>query len=122
MFRTSAVKRFKTLIFVLFLALLVPTLLQAQSVYKYPSSKTEVVYDTLHGVVISDPYRWLEKQDEPAVEEWVADQTKFTRSILDTLPYRDEINAQLKKLYDLTTISSPSLYGKRYFFFKREAG
>lgn len=122
MFRTSAVKRYKTVFSVLFLALLIPTLLQAQSVYNYPPSKTETVYDTLHGVVITDPYRWLEKQDEPAVEEWVSTQTTFTRSILDTLPYRDEIQSQLKKLYDLTTISSPSLYGKRYFFFKREAG
>lgn len=122
MFRTSAVKRFKTVFFVLFLALLIPTLLQAQSVYKYPPSKAEVVYDTLHGVVIADHYRWLEKQDDPPVTEWVDKQTQFTRSILDTLPYRNEINAQLKKLYDLTTISSPSIYGSRYFFFKREAG
>ncbi len=122
MFRTSAVKRFRGVVFVLFLAFLIPALLQAQSVYKYPVSKAEVVYDTLHGMVIADSYRWLEKQEDPAVEEWVATQTAFTRSILDTLPYRDEINTQLKKLYDLTTISSPSVYGKRYFFSKREAG
>ncbi|EQB63035.1 MAG: Prolyl oligopeptidase [candidate division Zixibacteria bacterium RBG-1] len=122
MFRTSVVKRFKTLFFVLFLASLIPALIQAQSVYKYPASKAEVVYDTLHGVVISDQYRWLEKQEDSAVEDWVAKETQFTRSILDTLPHRDEIYSQLKKLYDLTTISSPSIYGEKYFFFKREAG
>lgn len=126
MLKISALKKTKTLFLFCFLAILLAVLsfssLQSQTAYNYPPSKVEVVYDTLHGVVISDSYRWLEKQEEPAVEEWVATQTAFTRSILDTLPYRDEIQAQLKKLYDLTTVSSPSLYGSRYFFSKREAG
>ncbi len=126
MFRISEVKKSKSYFLAFFLTALTGVIsfssLQSQSVYQYPPTKAEVVYDTLHGVVISDSYRWLEKEEDPAVAEWVDKETQFTRSILDTLPHRDEIYSQLKKLYDLTTISSPSIYGKRYFFFKREAG
>ena len=28
--------------------------------YFYPASKIEIVNDTMHGKIISDPYRWLE--------------------------------------------------------------
>jgi prolyl oligopeptidase len=31
----------------------------------YPPSRVEVARDTLHGVVVEDPYRWLEDQDAP---------------------------------------------------------
>lgn len=34
-----------------------------------PETRREVVTETLHGVDVDDPYRWLEGDDE-AVREW----------------------------------------------------
>ena len=36
-----------------------------------PPTRTAVVTDTLHGVPIADPYRWLEDKDAPETRTWV---------------------------------------------------
>src|SRR6266446_3648602 len=48
----------------------------------YPPSKVDPVMETIHGVQIADPYRWLEEADNPQVREWVEKQNNFTHSIL----------------------------------------
>ena len=35
---------------------------------------------------MEDPYRWLEDDRAPEVEQWVADQNKTTRTYLDAIP------------------------------------
>jgi len=35
-----------------------------------PSRRADVV-DTLHGVPVADPYRWLEDQQAPEVRAWI---------------------------------------------------
>jgi protease II len=44
-----------------------------------PPTKTDPVTETLHGVKITDPYRWLENQDSPETRAWLAEQDKFAR-------------------------------------------
>lgn len=36
-----------------------------------PESRQDVVRETLHGVELADPYRWLEDQTAPATREWL---------------------------------------------------
>ena len=41
--------------------------------------------DTLHGVVVPDPYRWLEDTTDAKVVSWVAAQRAYTDSIAQAL-------------------------------------
>ncbi|HZH75898.1 MAG TPA: hypothetical protein VEY88_07695, partial [Archangium sp.] len=34
----------------------------------YPATRAEAVVDTLHGVEVADPYRWLEDEKSPEVQ------------------------------------------------------
>ncbi|MET0578765.1 MAG: hypothetical protein ABW122_08905, partial [Ilumatobacteraceae bacterium] len=36
-----------------------------------PPTRRDGVVDTLHGVDVPDPYRWLEDGDDPEVRQWV---------------------------------------------------
>src|SRR5438132_1631876 len=60
-----------------------------------PMTRTDTVVDTIHGVEVADPYRWLENADDPEVKAWVEKQNAFTRSVLDNLPERDKIRQRL---------------------------
>jgi prolyl oligopeptidase len=62
------------------------------------------VTDTYHGVEVRDDYRWLEDVDDPAVRDWVKDQNRATRAVLDKLPARNEIR---KRLTALAAVQSP---------------
>ncbi len=88
--------------------------------YFYPASKIEIVNDTMHGKIISDPYRWLEDENSSETIEWTAKQNEFTRSLLDKLNNRDEIREKLTKLLSLKSVGTPQPYGKKYFFTQRE--
>ena len=45
----------------------------------YPPTKVDPVVEKLYGVEVTDPYRWLEDADGPAVKEWTDKQNEFTR-------------------------------------------
>lgn len=44
------------------------------------------VSETLHGVGVADPWRWLENGEDPRVAEWEAFQRDPTRATLSHLP------------------------------------
>ena len=98
----------------------VPTVASDEKRLSYPPSRIEEVVDTLHGVAVADPYRWLEDGDNPAVKEWVAKQNAFTRSVLDKLPGREQIRERLDTLLDIGTIGTPTPVKGRYFYTRRE--
>jgi len=90
---------------------------------EYPETRQEPVIETVHGVTITDPYRWLEDGDDPRVAEWTDRQNAFTRNYLDQFPkLRSELQHELEQAYEPTIPGSPHLFGKRYFFMKRETG
>jgi len=86
-----------------------------------PETKVVEAVDTLHGVDIADPYRWLEDQKSPETREWIAAQNAYTDSILGSLSSRDELKALAAKLIKTDTISIPTERGGRYFLTKRRA-
>jgi prolyl oligopeptidase len=73
-----------------------------------PPAESLAVTDTLHGVTVTDPYRWLEKSSDPKVVQWVAAQDKRTRQFLDAIPQRAAIYNRLFR--DISAASS-SYYG-----------
>jgi prolyl oligopeptidase PreP (S9A serine peptidase family) len=54
------------------------------------SARVDDVRETLHGVEISDPYRWLEDTDDSEVQRWTAEQNAATASELPVLVRVDE--------------------------------
>jgi len=88
------------------------------------SAKERVVKDTIHGVEISDPYRWLEGDGEgKATEEtrkWTEEQNAQTREILDHLPGREKLEKRLAEVMQMRAIRAPQMEGDRYFYTQRE--
>ncbi|HWP44207.1 MAG TPA: prolyl oligopeptidase family serine peptidase [Blastocatellia bacterium] len=95
--------------------------LRAQEHKGPPKTRTDNVTETIHGVKITDPYRWLEDQKSPETRAWIDAQNEYTESLLRTVPGRDRIKQRLTELLKIDTISVPIARGDRYFFSKRRA-
>ena len=87
----------------------------------YPPSRTVDVTDVLHGVPVTDPYRWLEDAKSPEVQAWMKAQDDLTRQRLASLPGRDAIASRLKELLYIDSVSAPQHRGSRYFFTRRHS-
>lgn len=89
-----------------------------------PKTDQRPVTDTLHGVEIVDPYRWLEGDDKgnltDAVREWTTAQNNHTRKVLDGLPGRAKLEARLTELMSVGYVGSPAMRGDLYFNTERE--
>ncbi len=84
----------------------------------YPEARRVDQVDEQFGVVVSDPYRWLEHdvRVDPAVKDWVDLQNAVTSAYLATLPGRDIFAQRLKTLLDHERFGVPTKKGRRYFY------
>jgi prolyl oligopeptidase len=87
-----------------------------------PFSAVEPVTDVLHGVPITDPYRWLEDQNLPRTRAWIEEQTRYARAYLEGIPGRDRIHERVRQLLDVETYDSFLKAKNLYFFRKRLPG
>ncbi|HEX9919504.1 MAG TPA: prolyl oligopeptidase family serine peptidase, partial [Pyrinomonadaceae bacterium] len=78
--------------------------------------------ETLHGVKVGDPFRWLEQGDASEVRAWTDAQNAHTRRALDALPARATINRRLSQLLSIGSVSAPDPRRGRYFFMRRDGG
>jgi prolyl oligopeptidase len=85
-----------------------------------PKAEKRPITETMHGVEITDNYRWLEDATSPETEKWVDAESAYTRSILDPLPGRAAIQKRLTELLSIGNISQPEIGGKYYFYTRRE--
>ena len=81
----------------------------------YPPARADGLVETLHGVAVPDPYRWLEDADSPETRAWVEAQNGLTRSQLDG-PVRDAFVRELTALFDYPRTTVLMKRGGRYFF------
>ena len=86
-----------------------------------PRTRIDNMTETLHGVTVNDPYRWLEDQDSPETRAWIKAQNDYSSSVLGALPFRNRIRERLTQLLKIDTISTPFARGGRYFLTKRRA-
>src|SRR5262252_8836463 len=56
-----------------------------------PSAHVDSVAETIHGVTITDNYRWLEDQNSPATRAWIAAEQKYTAEFFNSLAQRANI-------------------------------
>jgi prolyl oligopeptidase len=85
-----------------------------------PDTRTEDVFDWLHGVRVADPYRWLEDGDSAEVRAWTEAQGRYAREVLDALPGIDAVRRRLGQLFSIGTVSPPSGRRGRYFHERRD--
>jgi len=87
-----------------------------------PCSPVEPVSEILHGVTVTDPYRWLEDQESAQTRRWIEAQTQYARAYLDAIPGREQIRERIRELLDVETYDSIQKVRDRYFFRKRLPG
>ena len=82
--------------------------------------KPQVVEETLHGITIPDPFRYLEEHDNPQTRRFVEEQNARTRLLLDRVPGREQIARRLEELLGIGVLGAPQVGGNFYFHTRRE--
>ena len=86
-----------------------------------PPTEVREVVDTLHGVDVPDPYRWLEDQEAPETRAWIDAQNAYTDTVLGALPDRDRLRAVAAAVLEREAVGLPNERGGRYFYSRRGA-
>src|SRR5271163_2263774 len=63
-----------------------------------PAARVEDVTETMHGVVVHDPYRWLEDQNSSETRAWIDAENACTQAVLSKLPGQEAIAKRLGEL------------------------
>jgi prolyl oligopeptidase len=89
------------------------------------ATRREEVLETIHGVAVADPYRWLENGESPEVRAWDEEQNARTRAWMDRVPGRDQLRARARELLAIGYAGAPApRKGRdgtwRYFHMRRE--
>jgi prolyl oligopeptidase len=82
----------------------------------YPNARAVDQVDDYFGTKVSDPYRWMEDVDAPEVKEWIEEENKLTRSVLDSVPGREQMHSRLMELINFARYTAPVRRGTRYFY------
>ncbi|HEX2785341.1 MAG TPA: hypothetical protein VHN36_17280, partial [Ilumatobacteraceae bacterium] len=93
-----------------------PTLLPA------PPTRRSADVEVLHGISVSDPYRWLEDGESEEVAAWVAAHNQRTNQALAARPTWGQWHERLAALTALPNIGGAVVRGDRLFVLERAAG
>ena len=86
----------------------------------YPNAHQSEQSDNYHGVIVADPYRWLENPDSEETQAWIAEENKVTSHYLENIRAKQQIQQRLTQLWDYEKYGSPFKRGGRYFYFKND--
>ena len=87
-----------------------------------PETRVEVVTDTIHGVEIPDPYRWLEDQDSPETRAWIDAQNEYAGQIVSDTELESRLAARLTELMEVASVTAPREAGEHELFTLRRPG
>lgn len=92
----------------------------AENNLTYPATKKGEVVDTYFGVEVKDPYRWLENDRSEETEAWIDAQNDLTFGYLDSIPYRDQLEERLTKVWNYEKLGAPFEEGDYIYFAKND--
>ncbi len=101
------------------------TVCSAAAAPTQPVAAIKEVSETLQGVVVKDPYRYLEDVRAPEVKAWYQAQGDYTRATLDKIAMRDGLE---RRITELTAASGDAINGitrmagDKIFYLKRPKG
>ena len=84
--------------------------------------ETDTVVETLHGVRVSDPFRWLEDAASPRARAWTEEQDHLARAKLTSLPGREALRQRIEESLGGGSLGRSVPRGARRFFTRREPG
>ena len=90
------------------------------SVPKPPPAHVEMVTDTLNGVAVQDPYRWMENDSADGMAEWKTAQAGYMQRLLDRYPGKERLAQRLDELLQIGFVDVPAVTANTTFFEKRE--
>lgn len=86
---------------------------------KYPVvRRNESVFDNLHGIKVTDPYRWLEDPNSDETKQFAAAEDLISKSFIESDDKYQKINNKLTALWNYPKYFVPKRHGKYYFSFK----
>lgn len=86
-----------------------------------PETRRDNVVETLHGVEVADPYRWLEDQQAPETRTWIEKQNAYTARWLGQYAGRAALVERAGELMRVDVVGMPTVRGTRFFFSRRLA-
>jgi hypothetical protein len=66
---------------------------EAPAAVAYPATRSVEAADTFHSTPVADPYRWLERTEDPEVQAWIDTQDSLTVGYLIGTPDHERIRA-----------------------------
>jgi len=84
-----------------------------------PATVQKPVTDEIHGISITDNYRWLENQQSPETRAWITQQQQYSDKFLQAIPGRERIQQQLTSLLRRDDYNLPITRKQRQFFVRR---
>ena len=82
----------------------------------YPAAKASDHTDTYFGVVVHDPYRWLEDEDSADTRAWIKGENSVTFPWLAAIPARETIKKRMTSLWDYEKFGMPWKEAGVYFY------
>ena len=61
----------------------------------------------IHGVIVSDPYRWLENRGLSETEEWIADQQQRCKEYFAKCKDLDALQRRVREYLDVEVRQNP---------------
>ncbi len=87
------------------------------------AARTEVVVDSAFGIRLEDPYRWMEKAENPEFLDWMRSQGAFARHQLDAIPIRLGIETRSRELaFEIGCPYALQRRGAMLFYQRLDAG
>lgn len=85
-----------------------------------PEAKVDVVTETAHGIVINDPYRYMENLKDSYVIDWMRAQNDYARKVFSKILGRDDLKARIKEIEESIPahIGNFRQKGNRFFYLK----
>jgi len=88
---------------------------------QFPLAQVKPVEDVYFGMKISDPYRYMENLKDITVQQWLKQQSDYTRGILNSIPGRQKL---IDKMFEFDKRKSSQISyliitdNDRYFYLK----
>ncbi|XP_065202522.1 prolyl endopeptidase-like [Planococcus citri] len=86
----------------------------------YPNPRRDENVSDIYpkNTIVKDPYRWMENLDSEETKKFIEAENALTRSYLDKSPFRAELEARFKELYNYHRYTSFFQKGKHFFSYQ----